>query len=1158
MPPVRRLPLPLLLLFLIGSPASTTQEARAEAPETWSTPSSEADQEPAIQVQKHETFITVYRSRARGSMTWTVSVLDPVRANGAPAPPELEGATSQGATVKFGELRVPESLAPGTVLQFKHPLELDSGPYPPSGRFATVAGLPIERAELVVKASGTPLSVWTDPLGQAEWGSRRFDELRVVWRDLPADASAQAVWSSSDDWLSAGQTLRQQVEQRLTTNIGRNFTRELAGFTASSATEAVFNAIKLVPGPDVGWSGRPATRILAEGSGTQAERGLVLISVLRAAGFEPIPGLYRPTSLEGGVPTSIAVPSMLQRPVVAVPMGDHMIWIDPGADWVQAPALPSGLSGATAWLPDDLPRQVIPQGPSDGSVTISGEVRPEPSGTATFNVVIGATGAAQEYLREQLSNLDETSRQAWFRDFATQAHSDVTRLNLTVTGVRAGDRPLSITARGQLGAQVQPITSDLTTMGARSLLAPSLALALPPRIAIREELSIPPPGGRRLLTVARAPTTTDPSAIISQQARREGDRLVLLTEIERPERHLTASSAARAETALSTATQAGPALFYLREATPAAARRLRSTELPAAERVTLESMILWRAGRDGPARRLLKRFVDPIGIQPLYDRMSFFDAPGDLRRELIQFASTEAQALETVPILVELGQPAEAWAQAAKAAATQIHHVRASARLAMVELQPASPPDPQQDPEGAERWRDPLELLQEAAASADRASSTHPELTTLVLAARGRLLLSKGQTEVAEAQLEQASASSRDPNVAIDLARAQVANGAPLEVVYQGLRAAIERASADPTVYGRVADVLEELGAHAPAARHARTAARLAATDVESWLRASRLTLLDGDLVGALGAVHRASDLQHTHKGAATELVRLAVLARRPDLATLGLGRGGTTPGFGVDTPIMELLGELPEGEMLAVLRHHDDEVTFDPGLLSLRGQLELVSGDRDRAVRDGTLLTARHGIARGGLIAFGASAGAVWSTGSTRALDALVSRDPAARNARVETRALIGERIDIDLRQMRDDPRGRIWQLALSDPESLAAQAEGWSPGLAPLDDAPRGYSPNPILGSSKGVAAWSSVLTGQAVVRHTGNQTLPPPLSLLYTLDSPALRALPSEGRLYGLSGGSVPLYAAIRIDDGEHIIGLGHTAEAAARALKAVPTR
>ncbi|TVQ87067.1 MAG: hypothetical protein EA397_19135 [Deltaproteobacteria bacterium] len=1141
---------PTLLVLCLGLPGMGPHVAYAQPAEV-----AELAQDPAVQVQKHQAFINVYRTRAQGSLTWTVSVLDPERANGTPAPPELDGATSQGASIRFGELRVPSDLSPGAVLTFQGPLKLDSGAYAPSGRFATVPGQVIERAELVVKSSGAPLSVWTDDQGQAEWSSPRFNELRVVWRDLDENDAAEAVWSASDDWLSAGKTLQRQVESLLTSNIGRNFTRELAGYTATSATEAVFESIKLVSGPDVGWSGRPAARVIAEGSGTRSERGLVLLSVLRAAGYDPIPGLYRPGSSDGTVPTSIAVPSMLQRPVIAVPMGDHMLWIDPGAEWVKLPALPSELSGAIAWLPGDLPRQVVAQGSIDGTVSISGEVNPERLGSSTFNLTITATGAARESLRQQLSTLDEKSREAWFQDLVAQAHPDLSRLTLTVSGVRAADRPLSITARGQLGKQVEPITQELYKTPARTVLAPSLAIALPPRISIREEISIPSPPGTRLLTVARAPTTTDPSAIISQRARREAERITLVTEIERPDRHLASGDARRANAALTQATASGPTLLHLTEASPRAARKLRSASLPASERVALEALILYRAARTGPTRRTLKRYIEPIGIGPLYEQLSYYDAPSDLTRELIGLAKTDDQRMATVPILEAMGRRQEAWELAAEAAGTQIHHVRVLARLAMVRLQPESPPDAAKDPEGAERWKDPMELLQEAAASAERAGAAHPDLSALVLAARGRLLLKLGQSEEAELRLADSVAQSNDPLVILDLAQAQIANNAPIQDVRANLDAAIKGASANPEVYGRAADTLSRLGDTRRAARHAMTAARLAATDTLAWSRATQMALADGDLVGALGAARRASDLEPTRVELASELTRLAILARQDEMAAVGLGRGGESPGFGTSASAMELIGEVPEHEFLAVLRHHDEEVTADPGLLSLRAELELASGDRVRAVRDGTLLAARHNMARGTLVAHGASIGAVWNSTSSRALDSIVTRDPAARAARVEARALLGERIDYDLRQMRGDPRARIWQLALTDPEALAAEDESWSPGLAPRESAPRGFSPNKILGSVKGVSAWSSTLTGQALIRHTGEQDLPPPLSLLYTVEEPALERLPSGGRVVSLSGGALPLYAAIRIEDKERIVGLGHTSESAKRALAKV---
>jgi hypothetical protein len=593
-----------------------------------------------------------------------------------------------------------------------------SAPFSPSGTFRTVPGVPVARAELVVRASGAPLSVWSDPTGRPEWTSPRNDEVKIVWRDVEPDAPAHAIWTGAASWLDEGALLRSQVEPRLTRELGRELSRDVAGITPTSATEAVFRAIKLTPSASEAWDGRPAREVIAAGSGTAAERGLVLISLLRFAGYDPSPALFRPAALAGPVPDGLAAPSLLPRPVVVVPMGDRAVWIDPSADRVLVPALPSDLAGAAVWVPGDLPRRLPATGDVDGRASITGEIRLDRAGPASFSIVVAATGSAEEYLRETLSALDDAGRQRWLLDILGQGWPGIERLMVTATGVGTRDKPLTLTVRGQLPAQVAPVFEGLYRSSGRALLAPALASWLPPRTLVAEDLSVSAPPGLSLLTITEPPSATHPAAIVARSARREGDRVILSTTIERPHHHLTRADHDQAQAALSAAAQSGPELLHLYEATPAVARRARATPLPAADRVALEAVILWRAARYGPARRLLGRYLAPIGVSELDRALRTIQAPYELRRELVDLPRTETDKLATVPLLVAMKRGDEAWRRAAQVAATQVHALRVDARLHMVALQPPHAPDPAIDPEGAAIWRDPLELLLEAEASA--------------------------------------------------------------------------------------------------------------------------------------------------------------------------------------------------------------------------------------------------------------------------------------------------------------------------------------------------------------------------------------------------------------------------------------------------------
>lgn len=1108
----------------------------------------------AARVLSHEAYVRIGRREAQGSSTWTVTVADPEAAEGLPAPAALEGAKSRGATLRYRELRLPPGLAPGTSLTFKGPLPTTVDPFAPSGRFQTVAGLPTTRAELVVRTQGAPLSLWTSPGGRPEWTSGRRNEIKITWRDLGPHERAEAVWTGATSWFEAGDQLIEQVEAQLTDAPGRELERDLAGMTPARATQAVFQAIRMVPGPDRGWIGRSASQVIASGAGTRAERGFVLMSLLRTAGYEPIPALYQPSSSHGSIPAGMAVPSLLRRPILAVPIDGDVLWIDPGADWAQIPGLPAELIDAIAWIPGDLPRRIRPAGGTDGSASISGEIRLDRVGGGTFTLTLTARDAAEQHLREQLSLLDDESRDAWLGDLLTVGHPDVERVSITVHGLRTREEPLAVTLHGYLPSHVDPISDGLYASSGRALLAPALARMLPPRIAVHEELSIAPPPGLHLLAVAQDAPHTLPSAVVAHRARSEADRVQVVTDVERPYRNLPDPLQIQSLDALAEAARIGPELLHLADATPAVGRQLRSADLPAADRVSLEAMILWRAARYGRARKLLDRFLAPIGLASLDRALVRYNAPYELRRALVDRAESDADLLATVPILRAMDRRDEAWERAAAVALSRVHALRVGSRLHMVALQPEAPPDPEVDPEGAERWRDPMELLHEADASVERLDD--PEGKAQIQAAKARIFLEQGQIDAAVALLQRAVEASTDPEIAILLAAASARADMPVDRVVESLNQAIAGGSADAEVYGEVSDALAQAGATQKALDHALTAARLAARDDRAWRRVTERAMAAGELHTALFAARKASDLALSDTEAATALTFTATLAGDTEQATIGWSRGGTPLDVSAEPTAAELIGLVEADHLLAVLRHHDSEVVADPGLLSLRAELELAAGARDRAVRDGTLLLERHDIARGGLVAFAAGLGEVWSSDGAAPLDRIVDRDPAARAARVELRAVLGGRLIDDLRRMGDDPRSTIWRQALDDPEALAASDPTFDPARPPRDTPPRGFTPNPVLGAVKNVRAWSSPLAEQAVVRHASSEILPPPLSLLYTPERPALRALPNEGRLYLLTGGALPLYAAVRVEDGEHILGLGHSPQAAARALAAVP--
>lgn len=1148
---------PLLLILATTAHPRWTTIAPAHAADASEavTPAAAAP----VLVQAHQSFIKVTGPRFTGSVTWTIAIVDPDAAEGAPAPPDLEGAKARGAEIRDGRLRLPPGLTSGTVLTFKADLKSGRSPFRASGVFRTVSGLPTARAELVVRGASGPLSVWNDRGAIPTFTNGRSPEARLIWTDIDPDGGAEAVWTASPGWDDAGVALERAVQPMLTEKIGRALGQGLEHLTPARAAERVFQQIKLVPGPDTGWTGRPARYAIEGGSGTRAERGAALISLLRAAGYDARPGLYRPSSLPGSVPTSLAAPSLLMRPVVAVILPDRVDWIDPGADATLPPELPVDMTGAVAWMTGDLPRNLGQSGAAEGSVPMSGEVRLETDGGESFTLNMTATGTADQWLRERLRGLSDAERADLFRPLVAQGRPELDRLTVSVTGLGESADAMRISIRGHAAGRMGRIARGIVSDEVPPILAPGLASWLPPRINVHEEVAVTPPPGLRLFTTAASRPPTHPGAVVSSTIRREADKIVVITDVERPQRHLPPTVAARADQVLSEAAASGSELLYVEMPTARTARAAGQANLDTADRTALQAMVWWRIARYGKARKQLAKVVAPVGLAELDAALVRYDAPYELRRSLADLPTSNQDKLASIPILVEQGRQEDAWIRAAEVATDRRPELRIRARLFMLDLQPEARPDPETSPEAAARWVDPQQLLDEADEASKRGDGRSDPR---VLARRAARAMAAGQPEQAVVWLETAVALSDDPALAVALAAASAAAGAPLDAVDAQLQAAVERASSSPDVLAQVSDAYAKAGQREAALEHALAAARLEPRQDAHWERLVDRAMEAGHLSTALFAARKASDLALSDKRAASRLTRIATLAGDEANATLGWNRGGTPLDVSWPAELNTLIGLIDSNHLLALLRHHDTAVVRDPGLLSLRAELELDSGDRERAVRDGSLLTARHGMARGEVVAFGARLGQAWGSNDARVLNRLAQADIAGRSIRVEMMALFGaganeQRILArDLGTMRDDPRAKLWKQLGTDPTGLAARDADWAAGPPPRGGAPRGYAPNPTLSGVPGVSAWTASESRQTLLRHTGKSPLPPPLSVLYTPSEPPLRSLPGAGRVFLLKDGAFNVYAAVRQEGPEWLVGLGTSVENAARALESAP--
>ncbi|MEZ4239303.1 MAG: hypothetical protein R3F59_24745 [Myxococcota bacterium] len=252
--------------------------------------------------QSVEIVIAPDRSAAR-TTTWTVRIDDPAALGaGVRAPPGLEGAEDQGARVVDGVLLLGEDTAAGAVLTLTAREPVSRGP---GGEvFLTSAELPTEHASFTVTAPlSAPLSLWSDPSAVPSFdtgrGTRR---LGLQWQAVPADGLGQAAWSTFTSWDEASAGLQRVVDRKLAEReaLGRAVAQDIEGLGVAGIVERVFAQVALDPDPADAerrgtWAGaHDAARVAADGQGTAAERGLVLISALKSAGIAARPAWFRP------------------------------------------------------------------------------------------------------------------------------------------------------------------------------------------------------------------------------------------------------------------------------------------------------------------------------------------------------------------------------------------------------------------------------------------------------------------------------------------------------------------------------------------------------------------------------------------------------------------------------------------------------------------------------------------------------------------------------------------------------------------------------------------------------------------------------------------------------------------------------------------------
>lgn len=1153
----------VLWLALLGSsdvvfaqdvPAAPAAEApAATAPE--------AIAPPATVLEDRLDVVIDSKGQAKEKRTWKVRIDDPRRCTaGLIAPDGLDGARDGVAQVFERLLVPPDATAPGTVFTLVSTRTRAFGPF--SGVFFTAPDLPVVSASVSVTSASANLAVWSDTRGRPTFSrTNNARTATVTWEGLDVGQSGQVVWTTWKDWLQAGDRMEASLSGKLAgsrEDLGRTLGSDLTGMSVATAAERVYAMVKYVPGGDERWeAAQPFQKATSAGEGSAIDRGTVLLALLRTAGFDARPAMFRPRTEIGSVPLSVPAPALMAHPAVAVYLPGRTVWIDPASERVAIPELPASMLGATVWVAGDAPFELPSPGVLDGDVAINVQTTMSADGSSLFTASVNAGGVGEEWLRTLLAPLSETDRQVTFQRLISVANPSIDRFAYDGSGIEDPYRPLQITLQGHLPAASKPYGTNGMIGDLHPLMAPALAAWLPSRILVHEEVSnVPPAGLAPIATTADEPKYNG-DATVTRKFRREGAKITLISEAQRPYATSTAARDDAAESFLHSTASDGVHVIWLPPPTPDVVKSVRTAVSPS-EGAVLESLLWWtNNGQPKKGAKAFKRAMTltPAGdVGPLIDK---FAVPDETRPwiALWEQARDDRERLQAIHGLASRGHTRDAWSYAVKLSeSTPVPEVKVEALLLREDLQ-GPKPDPTRDAEATLLWKEPAELLAIADAAGKLIAAT-PDGDPRVLKRLAARAMDEEKFSDAEVLLERALKPGPDPEASVLLAEASADSGVTMGEVVERIDEAVLAAPFDADVISGAARATARVGRLDQALAYALAAARLRYDDPDRWFAVVPRALAYGDLGTALYAARRASDLRPTWKEAGASLALCATLARDSEGATLGGARSGVHLGAPGPSPTVDaLLALTPDDALLALLQYHDAEVIASPQNLSLRAQLRLDAGMLDGAARDGALLAARHQNPRGVAIAFAATAGRLWSTSQLDALDAAARVDAVASATRMEWRLMSGTGDpQADAKTQKDDPRAQIILRAATSPDAVAAETPGSPAGLVdPVLKPPPSFKPNKILGGAKGVVAFSDperATTILKVAKATGQ--LPPVLAQLYTPAAPAVRRIAGGGQVVRLDGGPIPLYAAIRIDGEGEITAVAYTPEAAVDAL------
>ncbi|MBW2254159.1 MAG: hypothetical protein JRI25_06115, partial [Deltaproteobacteria bacterium] len=813
--------------------------------------------------------------------------------------------------------------------------------------------------------------------------------------------------------------------------------------------------------------------------------------------------------------------------------------------------------GAVAWAPGRLPIHLSAFGAMDGMVAVNALVRIDQEGRASWTATLSASGTAREWIRTLLAPLEPAGRTTAIQQLVQQGRPELHRFKMTTAGVEDPKRQLKLTLQGFEEHAVPALGPGMSGTIA-PLVAPGLAGWLPTRILIHEELAVEAPPGTQPATIVSAEPTFHHEVVLSRNLRREGGRLVLVTEALRPLRDDSPARAAEASRFLRDHAGVGPSVLYFGQPSPQLAKAVRADERfgSAAERWTVEALIWLSVDDRVRARKTFKKALTRVSATDLAVQIRRYGSPGDPRPWLALHDASKVEEvwIEAVEGLGASRDHREAWLRAVALSASEDPVIRARALRVTYRVQPEDRPNERIDGPGYEAWQPRSEIFTQAEEAARAASGTELGIDVPILLHKAQRELEHGRTEEGLALVDRILGVRDDPTALVLGAEARAQLGVAAEDLVREIDDAVRRAPFNADVLGQAAHAMAVVGRPAKTLEYGMSAARLAFTDARRWHEAAGYALAAGDLETAAYAARRASDLDPDFREAAERLRLVAILIGDTEGASLGATRSGVRISRQSPTSVADLLGIVPPEALLALLQHHEEEVARNGRLLGMRAQLRLDAGLLDEAARDGVMLATRHGDPRGWALSFAGTAGRLWSPGVLKRLEPY-RRTEQVLATRLEYSLFSGDGNALaDARALADDPRAQTLTELVAHPDAFAASQEGWPEDLAdPEAQTPAGYRNNRVLGACQGVRAWSHRdLATTILLLPRPVEDLPPPLAQLYTARKPDVAGLPDGGRVIRLDGGLIPLYAAVAPHGDRQVYALGFTVEAARHAL------